>query len=760
MAEEVRTAPDTLSRELRRERVQNARRINLLRCWGVSAFFALFLVLGGLLQLPEWTGNFGLFAVYWVITVGVFLVGRRHEGGARLANLAIPLVDVPAVFFLQWATMATSPSASGVAGFTVGVYVLLVILAALSLESRFILLTAVLASGFEILLQYLAGVGKGAMVSTVILLGLGAAACSYARVRLIALAERVEREIAEQRRAEVALRQAERTAALASLGRELSGTLDPTAVARRTVESIAGLLRARTAVLWSVDPATGDFVRVAASDARADGADGAPTGTAAEAVRRAVAERRAVVGDGPARLDPGPSNGREGAWTGGDRRAVCAVPLVARGVVLGALEVGDGVGHPFTSDEVHLAQAFADHAALSLDNARLYAELEARVREIEASQAQLLQAGKLAAVGQLVSGVAHEINNPLAVIVGQAQLLGRRLADPEQAQRAERIRASAMQAARIVRELQLFVRPRPREIATVDVAEVVGRVLALREDALRVNGITLECDVSPDLPGVRGDASQLEQVVMNLVLNAEQALAACREGRITVALRAAHGRVRLTVADTGPGIPPDVLPRIFEPFFSTKAVGQGTGLGLSICYSIVESHGGRLTADSRPGLGATFVVDLPADYEGIVAGRPAAPLSRARLGHGRVLVVDDEEPVAAMLGDLLNELGVEATVVPDAEEAWRALMREGNPYDAVTLDLRMPGTSGRDLFERIEHRIPAVASRVIFLTGDIADPETERFLQRAGRPVLTKPVGIEPLAQTLAPLFAGRAGPR
>jgi signal transduction histidine kinase len=415
--------------------------------------------------------------------------------------------------------------------------------------------------------------------------------------------------------------------------------------------------------------------------------------------------------------------------------------------------VADLSGRLFTVEEVHLAQAFADHAALSLENARLYAELEARVRQIEASQEQLLQAGKLAAVGQLVSGVAHEINNPLAVIVGQAQLLSRRLVDPDHIQRVDRIRTSGMQAAKIVRELQTFVRPRPREVALLDLRDVITRVLTLREDALRVSGIALVREFSPAATVVRGDASQLEQVLLNLVLNAEQALAGCPDGRIAIRLSAQEGRIRVAVADTGPGIPSDVLPRVFEPFFSTKAVGQGTGLGLSICYSIVQSHGGRLTADSRPGFGATFILDLPAP-DGVTAPHPPASIAALRpLGGGHVLVVDDEADVAAMLGDLLKELGVRVTIVGDAEAAWRTLMREGRAFDAVTLDLRMPGTSGRSLYERLEARVPAAAARVIFLTGDTADLETEAFLKKAGRPVLTKPLSLEPLAEVLAPLL-------
>src|SRR5262245_56959358 len=226
-------SPDALSRELARERIQSAHRINLVRFWGVSAFFALFLLLGGLLQLPAWTGNLGLFAVYWVVTFALFLTARRSDRVARFGTLAIALVDVPIVFLLQWETFPTSPSVSGVAGFTVGVYVLLVILAALSLENGYIIFTAVIAAIFEIELQYLADVSVGAMASTVLLLGLTAAACSYARFRLIALVERLDRDIAEQQKAEHALRQAERMAALDEVGQDLSGTVDPSAVGRR-----------------------------------------------------------------------------------------------------------------------------------------------------------------------------------------------------------------------------------------------------------------------------------------------------------------------------------------------------------------------------------------------------------------------------------------------------------------------------------------------------------------------------------------------
>lgn len=759
MAESTAVSPAALHRELARERIQSARRINLLRLCGVSAFFALFLVLGGILRLPAWTGNLDLFAGYWAVTVALFLAARHSNRVARFGTVAVALVDVPMVFLLQLATIPTSPSASGVAGFTVGVYVLLVILAALSLENWYILFTAAIAAAFEILLQRVAGVGLGARVSTVMLLGLAAAACSYARFRLVALIERVDRDIVEQRRAESALRQAERMAALAELGRELSGTLDPTTVAQRTADSIARLLAAKTAVLFHAEPDRA-LVAIAASGSMARSfASGVVLPAGAGASGRAVAERQAVttpdvLADASIRMTPDLRERIERA----DYHAVCAVPLRVRDTVIGALSIGDARGRVFTADEVHLAQAFADHAALSFENARLYAELESRLHQLEASQEQLLQAGKLAAVGQLVSGVAHEINNPLTVIVGHAEILSRRLANSDHQRHVDGILDGAARAAKIVQGLQTFGRPRPREIAGVDLRDVVTRVLALREDGLRVKGIALSRDAPETVPAVRGDAAQLEQVVLNLVLNAEQALAGSPAPQIAVRVTSVEGWVRVTVADNGPGIARDVLPRIFEPFFSTKPVGQGTGLGLSICYSIVQSHHGRLTVESNPGNGATFLLELPAHLGGPLASPVAAPAVQPALRRGRVLVVDDEEEVAALLHDLLGEINLEASVVTDGEAAWRTLTTEGTRFDAVTLDLRMPRLSGQALYERLAKQAPAVAATVIFVTGDTADSETELFLQRAERPVLMKPVTLEDLAMALAPFLVRASG--
>lgn len=758
--EETHGSRDSLQREVARERLKNARRSNTVRFWGVSAFFLLFLILGGLLRLPEWSGNLPLFALYWLATTAIFLVSRRSERIVLASGMAVALFDAPIVFFLQWATFPTS-NPSGVAGFTVGVYVLLVMLAAFSLQHWYVIFTAVVVTVYEVLLQHFAGVSLGAMLSTVILIGLAAAICSYAQYRLLRFVQRIDRHMSAHREAEAARRQAERVSALAALARELSGTLDPATVADRTVESIVRLLAARNAILFRLDPASGDLVSVATVGivGRAFPV-GSRLPAGAGATGQAVLRREGVI-TSDVLAEPGIAMPPdfESRLHESNHRATCAVPLIVRGTVIGALRVSDVAGRRFTDDEVHLAQAFADHAAFSLENARLYAELDAHLHQLETTQEQLVQAGKLAAVGQLVTGIAHEINNPLATIMGQAEMLGRRLSEPGPLERVSKIADCAMRAAKIVRGLQTFVRPRPHEMAPLDLRDVVARVVSLREDALRFNGVELLEDLAEDVPPVLGDASQLDQVVLNLVINAEQAVAAATAStpRIAIGVGVHDSRVRLTVSDTGPGIPADILPRIFEPFFSTKAPNQNSGLGLSISYSIVQNHGGRLIAESAPGGGATFSVELPAHRGPVPAPPPRPDPDGPPLRRGAILVVEDEPHVAGMLRDLLTDLGQEVTVVADAASAWRILAEEAKEFDAITLDLRLSGLSGRTIFERLERELPQMAARVLFVTGENADLDTEAFLERSGRPTLRKPFGVKALIAGLATLLAHRA---
>jgi PAS domain S-box-containing protein len=434
-----------------------------------------------------------------------------------------------------------------------------------------------------------------------------------------------------------------------------------------------------------------------------------------------------------------------------DFRAAAIIPLIRHDEVIGSLTLDQAEApYAWRPEQVNLAILIANQAAMAVDNARLYARVQAQVDEIRETQAQLLQAGKMAAMGQLVAGVAHEINNPLAIVVGQAELLGQTSHDPSAVERAAKIHASGMRAAQIIKQLQTLARATPRERRPVQLADVVERALELRKQTLQVTGVEVERVIAPDLLPVWGDATQLEQVVLNLVLNAEQA---ARLGglpaRVTVRM-AVHGEhVRLAVSDTGLGIPPEILPKIFEPFFTTKPVGQGTGLGLSICYSLVEAHHGRIWAESPPGGGATFVVDLPACATGATPEPATGRLPERTVSRGRVLVIDDEPDVAETVGAILESLGQTVTVAIGGEAGWERLSAPEAQYDVVTIDFKMPDTPGPVLWQRLRSIRPDLAERVVFITGDTADPDTQRAIEAAGRPVLYKPFSVTALAALL-----------
>jgi PAS domain S-box-containing protein len=364
---------------------------------------------------------------------------------------------------------------------------------------------------------------------------------------------------------------------------------------------------------------------------------------------------------------------------------------------------------------------------------------------------QLLQQEKLAAVGQLVSGVAHELNNPLAGVMAFSELLlasgAAHGADTRHA--LQTIHHEAVRAAKIVSHLLTFARQRPAERTDADLNAIVTDTLALRRHALRAARIDLEVTLDRTLPHTWADPFQLQQVVLNLIGNAEQALADWRgERRITVATwRDAQGLV-IAVSDTGPGVPPDQRDRIFNPFFTTKPVGQGTGLGLSISDGIVREHGGRIRVESQPGQGATFLMELPVVVpdggRAPVAGAPRPDTSSTR----RMLVVDDETAMRTAISTFLATLGHLVTAAAGGLEA-RALL-EANEYDVVLLDLRMPDLGGDTLFEELCDRDPRHARRVVFVTGDVQSDDTRRFLDRAGRPVVGKPFQLDELATVLA----------
>ena len=446
------------------------------------------------------------------------------------------------------------------------------------------------------------------------------------------------------------------------------------------------------------------------------------------------------------------------AYTDRPAEAVIGVPLVIHDQVIGGISVGlHAAGKRFGQADLDRLASLAVPAALAIEHSRLYDELAARLRELQDTQAQLLQAGKLSAVGQLVSGVAHELNNPLSVVIGYGQLLMSRELPAEIRRPIEVIVSQGTRMARIVQNLLLFSRQRKPERGAVNVTEAIEQTIRLRASQLMLSGIRVETAYGDGVPVVQGDVHQLQQVLLNLLLNAEQSILGSGVGgrrvgdaiHVSTAARvdSAGSWVVIQVVDNGPGIPTDVLPRIFEPFFTTKKVGEGTGLGLSVSYGIVQQHGGRLTVQSRPGR-TVFTLELPVMTRTAAQGRGPAAVSATASGHGRLaLVVDDEEAVVELVTTLLREAGWNVDVAMGGRAALERLRR--TRYDLVVSDVRMPDGSGETLYHEATAGELGLAARFLFMTGDTANPEAWRFLQQSHVQVVEKPFTAEALLSAI-----------
>jgi PAS domain S-box-containing protein len=380
------------------------------------------------------------------------------------------------------------------------------------------------------------------------------------------------------------------------------------------------------------------------------------------------------------------------------------------------------------------------------------------VTESRRVQAQLLQAEKMSAIGQLVGGMAHEINNPLASILVNMELLLSEAKDPAQLETLQSIKVETDRAAQIVRNLLTYVRGQGSERAVVDLREAVRGAIALRRNQLLNNQIEVVVDLPPTPVLVWGNTINLQQVLMNLLVNAEHAIRSYRgRGQVWIRLVAQDGRAIVTVDDDGPGVAPELLSRVFDPFYTTKPEGEGTGLGLSVSAGIVADHQGKISAIQRPGGGARFVVDLPLSQAAPEAGelparRLLVPASRT-VQRGKVLLVDDEPDIRRSISKFLTRSGWEVDLADSGEEGLR-LVGLGD-YAVVLCDLRMPGMSGHEFYRRLQGASSPAIDRLIFMTGDVLSPEASRFLKEAGRPVLSKPFALRDLMEILATVVPG-----
>ena len=418
-------------------------------------------------------------------------------------------------------------------------------------------------------------------------------------------------------------------------------------------------------------------------------------------------------------------------------------------------------GHP---DRVFVEMAFELHATgvnignPTLDRARGDGGRRLcvlhDVTESRRLQEQLLQSEKLAALGELTSGVAHELNNPLATVVGYAELLGMDKTIGEGVKRkVATIHSEATRASNIVSNLLSYARRSSPEKQFVVVNEVVEAALEMRRYQLQTDDVRLVTDLADDLPPIWGDALQLQQVVLNIINNAAQAILGWRgSGEIRISTRATtmsgHSAARIVVEDNGPGIAPEHLRRVFDPFFTTKPTGEGTGLGMSISLRIISNHEGLLWAESRLGHGARFLIELPGSAGEGTSGADSEDVARFEASEqdsAHVLVVDDEEPVVTLMTEILALDGHRVTPAFNGAEAI-ALLSAGD-YDLILSDVRMPAVGGPTFFEILQTTRPDLLAKVIFVTGDTMSHSTQEFLQRAARPVLSKPFDPERLRQ-------------
>jgi PAS domain S-box-containing protein len=388
-------------------------------------------------------------------------------------------------------------------------------------------------------------------------------------------------------------------------------------------------------------------------------------------------------------------------------------------------------------------------------------ERRAALQQIEQQREALRQSEKLTAMGSLLAGVAHELNNPLAIVMGRASLLEEKCEDaPDLKADAQRIREAAERCGRIVRTFLNMARQKPTERRSVPVNDLVRAAVDMLSYTFRSHGIDVQLELATELPEVQADGDQIGQVVLNLLVNAQQALAQVtpaggeRSVRISTGLESRRDnrepRVWLRVADSGAGVPEALRERIFEPFFTTKPEGIGTGLGLAVSRSLVRDHGGELGLE-RSEAGAVFRLTLPISGQPGADSEPAPLADAGEAASARVLVVDDEAEIADLMREMLESAGYEVATAESGAVALELL--ETARFDAIVSDLRMPDMDGAALWRAVGQRHPALVRRMLFVTGDTLSPDARAFLEASRCNALDKPFAKHDLLERVAELL-------
>lgn len=412
--------------------------------------------------------------------------------------------------------------------------------------------------------------------------------------------------------------------------------------------------------------------------------------------------------------------------------------------ILGVLATSSRSARHFTRSEEGVMIAVGRQLATTIEKIQLYHETRKAYENLRLTQEQLLQSEKMSAVGQLISGVAHELNNPLTAILGYTQLLESEKLEPRVEEFITKLHKQAQRTQRIVQNLLSFARQHKPKRIQVDLRSVIEDTISLRDYDLKVNNILVEREFEPVLPSVVADPHQLEQVYLNIVNNAADAMMGGREGGVLrVHVFSDNGHVVSRFHDSGPGI---LDPKhVFDPFYTTKGVGKGTGLGLSICYGIVKEHGGEISAHNHPEGGALLEVRLPvAVGEKPVTENDRIVARRESRLEGNVLLVDDEEALLDFEREVFVAAGLSVVTTDNGARAIELLQEQD--FDAVFLDSKIPGTwSSQDVYRYIEQERPHLVTKTVLVLSDVSDPDVKSFVDSTGILCLVKPFEISDL---------------
>ena len=413
---------------------------------------------------------------------------------------------------------------------------------------------------------------------------------------------------------------------------------------------------------------------------------------------------------------------------------------------VGIMGLCNQLGYEYSSNDENLLVAISRQLATTIEKVRLYEETCRAYEDLRKTQEQLLQSEKMSAVGQLIAGVAHELNNPLTAILGYAQLLESEGLNERAQDYVGKLFKQAQRTHRVVQNLLSFARQRKPQRDEVDIRKVLDETLALRDYDLKINNISVDRDLPSEPAMVIADPHQIEQVFLNIINNSVDAvLETGRKGKLKIRISSSGGHISTQFTDDGAGIKDPK--RIFDPFYTTKSVGKGTGLGLSICYGIVKEHGGDITANNAPEGGAIIEVRLPAVASTNVEPEVAKPAPRQHEGatHGRVLLVEEEEAVLEFERDVLAGAGATVVTARTAQDVKTRLLSE--PFDALILNGNMPGQwTAQESHQWLKENCPGMSGHILYTFSNGVEPGNGRaYLQENNVPCLVKPFEVAEL---------------